>query len=188
MEGLDESFDAALLVGYHSMAGTARAVIAHTFSISSVHAARFNGRTLGESGISAAIAGHFGVPVAMVCGDDSVATRVEELLPWAEPVITKWAVNFNAAKNLTPRASQKRIRASAKKALGRLGEMKPLVLESPIRFELELMQPLWANVAADIPGVERLDGRTLAYTGADMLDVLRIWRLMMNAYIGEFHV
>jgi D-amino peptidase len=188
MEGLDGTFDAAFLVGYHSMAGSARGVISHTFSISSVHAVRFNGITLGETGISAAIAGHYGVPVALVCGDDTGAARVAELLPWAEPVITKWAINANAAKNLTPKASQKRIREGAKRALTGLDGIKPFVLESPIQFELDLMQPLFAYVAADIPGVSVVDGRTLAYTGTDITDVLRIWRLIMNAYIGEFHV
>jgi D-amino peptidase len=180
MDGLDESFDAVLFVGYHSMAGTAQGVLAHSYSSKTVYAMRLNGLDVGEPGFNAAIAGHFGVPVALACGDDTVDAEVGELMPWAERVITKWAISPLAARNLTPKASQKRIHEGAKRAIGRLGDMVPLVIESPIRFEVDFMRPIYASLAADVPGVERIGGRTLAYTGADMLDVTRVWRLFAN--------
>lgn len=188
MEGVDETFDAAFFVGYHSQAGTPLGVLAHTYIGSAVYAVRLNGTTVGEPGFNAAIAGHFGVPLALACGDDTVATEVQALMPWTECVTTKWALSTLAARNLTPKASQKRIREGAKRALGRLSEMKPLVFEAPIRFEVDFMRPLSAHLAGDIPGVERIGGRTLAYTGKDMLEIVRIWRLIVNASIGEFFV
>jgi D-amino peptidase len=188
MEGLDETFDAAILVGYHDMAGSPRGVFSHTFLVSMIHAVRFNGLTVGETGISAALAGHFCVPVALVCGDDTVEARVREIMPWAERVITKWAINTTAAKSLTPKTSQKRIREGAKRALGRLHEMKPWTLDTPVYFEVEYMQPIHAYLGADIPGVQQVDGRTLAFTGVDLLEVFRIWRLMMNAALAQVQV
>ena len=188
MEGLDETFDAAFFVGYHSMAGTAKGILAHTYIGRSVYAIRLNGIAVGEPGFNAAIAGHFGVPLALVCGDDTVDAEVGTLLPWTERVITKWALSSISARNLTPKASQKRIRQGAKRALGRLSEMKAWVLETPIRFEVDFMQPIHAHLAADIPGVEPVEGRSLVYTGADMLEITRIWRLMINASLGETFV
>lgn len=188
MGGLDETFDAAFLVGYHSMAGTALGILAHTFIGRAVYAVRLNGIAVGEPGFNAAIAGHFGVPVALVCGDDTVDAEIGALMPATERAITKWAISPLAARNLTPKASQKLIRQGAKRALERLAEMKPWILETPIRFEVDFMRPIHAHMAADIPGVERLDGRTLTYTGANMLDVTRIWRLIINASLGEFFV
>ena len=188
MQGLDETFDAAFLVGYHSMAGTPQGILAHTYLGRSIYAVRLNGLTVGEPGFNSAIAGHFGVPVALVCGDDTVEAEVGDLMPTTERVVTKWALSTFAARNLTPKASQKRIRQGAKRALARLANMEPLLIEKPIRFEVDFMQPLSAHLAADIPGVERVGGRTLVYTGADMLDVTRIWRLMINASLGEFFV
>jgi len=44
------------------------------------------------------------------------------------------------------------------------------------------------DLAADIPGVERVAGRTLAYTGAGMLEATRIWRLIINTSRGESFV
>lgn len=185
MEGLDRTFDAAFFVGYHSMAGTDRGVLSHTYIGSSVLNVRLNGKTVGEPGFNAAIAGAMGVPLALVCGDDTVEAETAGLMPWTERVITKWAISPTAAKNLTPKASQKRIRAAAERAVSRLSEMKPLVLDQPIRFEVDFMRPISAVMAADIPGVERLNGRTLAYTGADMLEITRIWRLIINSGLTE---
>jgi D-amino peptidase len=188
MEGLDETFDAAFLVGYHSMAGTAKGILAHTYIGRAVYALRLNRTTVGEPGFNSAIAGHFGLPVALVCGDDTVDAEVSALMPWTERVTTKWALSPLAARNLTPKASQKRIREGAKRALGRLSEMKPLLFETPIRFEVDFMRPIHAHLAADIPGVERISGRTLAYVGTDMLEITRIWRLIINASLGKFFI
>ena len=179
MEGLNEGFDAAFLVGYHAMSGTDRGVMAHTYT-GPAYAVRLNGITVGESGFNAAIAGHFGVPVALVCGDDTLEAQVGALLPWTERVIVKWAISAKAACNLTPKASQARIREGAARAIDRLPEMAPFVLQTPIRFEVDFAPPLYATLGADIPGVERIGGRTLAYSGADMREVTRIWRLILN--------
>jgi D-amino peptidase len=180
MEGLDETFEAAFLVGYHSMSGTAKGMIAHSYS-GIVHGIRLNGVMVGELGFNAALAGHLGVPVALVCGDDTVDAEASALIPWTERVIVKWAISNWSARNLTPKAAQERIREGAGRALDRLGEMKPFVLERPIRFEVDFGPPIYATLGADIPGVERIGGRTLAYTGEDMLAVTRILRLMLNA-------
>jgi D-amino peptidase len=157
MEGLDSSFSAAFFVGYHSMAGTAKGILSHTYIGSTVYALRLNGKTVGESGFNAAIAGHYGVPVALACGDNTLDHEVCELMPWTERVITKWAISPISARNLTPKACQKRIREGAKNAIARLAEMKPLQYEKPIEFEVEFMRALPTHLAADIPGIRRID-------------------------------
>lgn len=180
VEGLDEGFDAVIFVGYHSRAGTARGVLAHSFSGSTVYAIRLNGLEVGEPGFNAAIAGHYRVPVALVCGDDTVDAEVKSLMPWAERVITKWAITPLSAKSLTPRAAQQRIRDGATRALGRLGDMQPLEIERPVRLEVDFMRPIYASLAMNIPGVEAVSGRTVAYTGASVLEAALVGRVMMD--------
>lgn len=187
MEGLDESFDAVFLVGYHSRAGNSKGVLSHTYVLP-VCSLRLNGITVGEAGFNAAIAGGVGVPVALVSGDDTLEAEVAEMLPWTERVITKWAISPYAARNLSPKASCKRIREGAKRALERLAEMQPFAMETPVRLEADFTQPIYPYMAADITGVERVGERTLACTGDDMWDVVRIWRTMINAGTGEFYV
>ncbi len=185
MDGIDATYTAAFFVGYHSMAGNARGILSHTYLGSTVYGVRLNGIAVGEPGINAAIAGHFGVPIALVCGDDTVEAEVGALLPWSERVITKWALSTVSARNLTPKTAQRHIRAGARQALERLGDMKPLVMEQPIHLEVDFIRPLHAQIAADIPGVKLGAGRTVSYSGADMLEVTRIWRLMLNLSMGE---
>ena len=76
--------------------------------------------------------------MALVCGDSTVDAEVGALMPWAERVITKWAISPFSARNLTPKAAQKHIREGVKRALDRLSEMKPLALEAPIHLEVNL--------------------------------------------------
>jgi D-amino peptidase len=179
MEGLNEKFAAVFFIGYHSMAGAPKGILAHTYS-GSVYTAKLNGISVGEAGFNAAIAGHFGVPVALVCGDDTLAAEIKALMPWTERVVTKWAISPTAARNLTPKTAQKRIRAGVKQALARLSEMKPLTFEPPIRLEVDFMRSASADRAVDIPGVQRTDGRTLVYEDTDMLIINRVFRLMLN--------
>jgi len=188
VEGVDSSFDAAFFIGYHSRAGTSNGVLSHTYLGSTIYEIRLNGMPVGEPGFNAAAIGHYGVPVAMIAGDDTVKAEVNQIMPWTENVVTKWAISTLSAKNLTPQASQKKIHAGARKALGRLSEMKPLVMEKPVRMEIDFMQAVAANIASDIPGVERTGGRMITYTGKDMLEVVRILRLAGNAVLGQFFI
>src|SRR5678810_480252 len=80
IEGIELGFDAALFVGYHAMAGTARAVIDHTYT-DRVHEARLNGRPVGELAINAALAGTYDVPVALVSGDQALAAEARAVPP-----------------------------------------------------------------------------------------------------------
>jgi D-amino peptidase len=80
MEGIDESFDAALLIGYHASTANVRGVRAHTMSSANLTSIKVNGVEMPEAGISALIAGHFGVPVVMISGDDAIADEATALI------------------------------------------------------------------------------------------------------------
>jgi len=77
---LEEGCDAALFVGMHAMAGTGEGVLSHTVSGQAWHNLRFNGRVVGETGINAALCGHWGCPVLLVTGDRAVCREARELL------------------------------------------------------------------------------------------------------------
>jgi len=188
MEGLDSSFAAAFLIGYHTMAGHARGILAHTYVGKIIFELRLNGMAVDEATFNAAVAGDLGVPVALVAGDDALAANIEKTLPWAERVVTKWAISNFAARNLSPAKSQRRIREASKRALERLSSMQVYRLEPPIRFEAIFLKPYDARLAADVPGAEQVDGCTVAYTGSSMMEINRIWRLMINASMSSFPV
>lgn len=188
MQGIDETFDAALMIGYHAQAGDAFGILSHTHVGRIAYDIRLNGESVNEVAFNTAVAGHFGVPLALVSGDDCLIESVAKTHPWAEGVTTKWALSRFSARNLSPAASQDLIRASTKRALGRLSEMQVTKFEGPIELEMHFLDPIYAQLASDIPGAERIDGRGIRYVGQDMLEITRIWRLSINASLSSFPV
>jgi D-amino peptidase len=181
VEGIEPGFDAAFFIGYHAMAGTAGGVLNHTFYGRAVYQLRLNGIPVGESGFNAAVVGAFGVPVAMVTGDEALGREVQNILPWAERVVVKKGITSWSAKSVSPTKAQEMIRLAATDSLKRIKEMKLLKFDSPVRFEVEFFRASMADNAAMVPGAERLNGTTVLYIGKDILDVNRAWLTMMNA-------
>jgi D-amino peptidase len=178
MEGIELGFDAALCIGYHARAGTAMAVIDHTYT-SRVHEARLNGRPVGELGLNAALAGTWDVPVALVSGDQALAAEARDLLgDEVETVVVKHAVGRFAARSLAPAEACRRIRAGVAAALGR--PHQPLRLESPAQLEVELALTQMADLAELVPGSVRTGGRTISYRHEDYREVFRAWRAIYN--------
>src|SRR6266542_1531997 len=110
LEGIERGFDAALFIGYHARAGTPRAVLDHTI-MDAVRDVRLNGRSMGELGLNAALAGAYGVPVALVSGDRATAEEARALLGRGiETVIVKEAVSRHAARSVAPAAARQLVR------------------------------------------------------------------------------
>ncbi len=68
MEGIDDSFDGALFIGYHSRCNSP-GVMAHTIWGTMVRKIVVDGKELGESGINKLLANEYGVPVILASGD-----------------------------------------------------------------------------------------------------------------------
>lgn len=188
MQGIDSSFAAALMVGYHAQAGDAFGVLSHTHVSRIAYDIKLNGESVNEVAFNTAVAGHFGVPLALVTGDDALIESVNKTHPWAECVTTKWALSRFSARNLSPQKSQDLIHSGAKRAIERLDEMKVVALEGPIELEMHFLDPMYAQLVSDIPGAERIDGRGIRYVGRDMVEITKIWRLSINASLSSFPV
>jgi D-amino peptidase len=161
--GLDASFDALCLIGYHAMPGTPQAVMDHTYT-GRFYRVRINGREFGELGLAAAFAGWHRVPLALVSGDDKLAAEARAFVPAAVAVVTKTGMGRHQAECLSPRVAQERIRAAAKQALAQLDTVQPLTLQPPLVLELEYPNTASADRAVCVPGVERTEARTVAST------------------------
>ncbi len=100
MEGIDESFDAVMFVGYHAKAGTPDALLEHTMS-GNVMDLSINGVSLPEAGLNALIAGYYDVPVVFVAGDEALCEQAEALFGEVETVAVKDGIG-GAARSLHP--------------------------------------------------------------------------------------
>lgn len=75
MCGIDSSFHAAFLLTHSGAGMSPTGVLSHTWLAEDIYAVRLNGSQVGEMHMNAALAGYYGVPVAMVVGDAQTCKR-----------------------------------------------------------------------------------------------------------------
>jgi D-amino peptidase len=170
-----EECDALFLIGYHAMAGTPSAVLDHTMSSKTWQDFWINGCKMGETGIDASIAGHFGIPVMLVTGDDKVCAEAQELLGEIETAQVKVGLARERALVLPPVIAQKKIKEAAKRAVERIGEVAPLTYAGEVEIKLRSVMTTGAEkVPFEGGAVSRVDGRTVSYKGANVMEALRL--------------
>jgi len=179
MQGIDPTFNAAFFVGYHAMRGAYLGVLEHTYHGGVVSDVFFNRKRFGETGMNAAVAGYFKVPVALVTGDQVVTEEARQLLGKVETVTVKEGVGRNAAKCLSPIKARSLIRVGAKSALLKVKSFKPLILNPPINVEMFFINAGMADMAEMVPGAKRKDGRTVSFVADDYLEAYKALRAMI---------
>jgi D-amino peptidase len=173
MEGLDSTFMGAVLLGYHAGTTNPGGVRAHTLSSAHLADVRLNGRSVPEAGLSAAIAGEFGVPVLVVTGDDAAVTEAQSLLGRVETVVVKWNYGFHSARTRTPAAAARLIEERVTAAVQRRAEFRPWRLEHPVTLDVRFKSYRPAQILTYLSIVERPDAHSVRYVGDTMLDVSR---------------
>jgi D-amino peptidase len=180
MAGIDPSFDAAVLIGYHSSTDNPRGVRAHTFRSALFTHVGVNGRAVSEGFMSAALAGHHGVPVVMASGDDVAMAELRQQIGGIETAEVKRALGFHSADTLTPAASCELIARKVKAALARRAELKPLALPGPLALEISFKHYRQAEVTAYLPGVERTDAHSIRFRAASVVDAVSFLTFLDN--------
>ena len=171
LQGIGRGYDGALFVGYHARAGTAAAVLEHTWSYK-VFAAALGTLEVGEFGLGALLAGYFGVPAVYLSGDDKTAAEAEELVPGIVTTVVKTGITRLAAGLFPPDDMRPRLRDDVERALRAADKPAPLAWNGdPLRLTFTRVE--YCDLAAGCPGVRRLDGRTLEISGADFEEVFR---------------
>ncbi|HLJ62061.1 MAG TPA: M55 family metallopeptidase [bacterium] len=167
MQGIDASFDAVFFTGYHGIAGTANAILDHSFSSASVRQIKLGNLVVGEPGMNAALAGFFKVPVALVTGDGTAVAQVKKLIPQVEAVAVKEAIGRVAARSYQPVEARRRIKDGALRALKRVKDLKPFVIPRPVALEIEWHYTGMADRCMLIPGVTRVNARAIGFKAKD---------------------
>jgi D-amino peptidase len=173
MEGIDSTFAAALFIGYHASSANVRGVRAHTVSSANLTGIALNGIQMPEGGINAAIAGHFGVPIVMLSGDDATAAEVSRIVGPIETAVVKRALSFHAAETMTPKAALDLIRQKAKAGVERRATLRPHVLRGPITLDVSFKHYRAAEIMAYLPMVTRVDAHTIRIVARDITEVSR---------------
>jgi D-amino peptidase len=175
MQDLDSSYDVIFLVGYHGSISGEASTLSHTYNPEVFSAAQVNGIEVGESGINALVADHFGVPIGLITGDEVTQRQTAPFARNAVQVVTKYSESRFSAKSLHPAESRKLIRAGAEQAVQRAaaGGLRNPELERPVRLELDVQTADMAEVGSWVKGAERTGARTIRIESDDALSVYR---------------
>jgi len=183
---IDRSFDMLTMVGAHSMAGTPKGLMNHTLSKEKYYDIWVNGTKVGEIGLCAILAGVYGVPLTMVAGDYWAVQEAQALLGGTsgtgggaglggvEGAAVKRGLNSFNADCLHPEVARGLIQDAARKAAlrARNREFHPYVLKAPFEIKIAYVFTEHADKMEVQRGARRIDGRTVALEGSDLLALL----------------
>ena len=141
-EFLEQGVDAALFVGMHAKVGTPDGVLAHTVSGQGWRELKFNGTSVGETGINAALCGHWNCPVLLVTGDRATCREATTLLgDDLTTVEVKVGLGRFSARSLTALKAREVIEDGAKRALSDLKAVQPYDPGRPCEIEIAFTTP-----------------------------------------------
>lgn len=176
MEGLDESFDAVIFIGYHAKAGNATGLFAHTGS-GVVRDVRVNGTSLGEGGLNTMVAAWYGVPVALVTGDDVAVKQVAEVAASARTVAVKRAINPRAVELRPFAVVHREIEEAAYEGVRDAKKFAPQRAPA-YQVEVQFENVAIPEVAQSLPQMTRPSPDTIAFTADSMPKAYTLIRLL----------
>jgi D-amino peptidase len=180
MHGIAPGFDAVLFVGYHASEYGRDAVRGHTFSSARLLHVKLNGMEVSEGIYNAAIAGHFGVPVAFVSGDREAVAQLKGVVPGVEGVVLKEGLGYHAAETVTPARSREMIAKGVEAALKKIGTLQAYRVKTPIDLDVGFKLTLDAERASYIPGLTRADAHTVRGTFPDIVQIARLMQVLTS--------
>ena len=173
------AFDAAMLVGHHTRAGTPGGLLSHTWIGMVVQEIRLNGRPASEAMLNMAILGHYGIPVVMASGADDFCAQMREdfgdTLVLAE---VKQALGPTAIVTLPLGEGQRRIKEAA--VAGLQAGADTYVVSAPVTIEVDVHRDAMRERALEL-GAEPVGRLGFRYVGEDVIDVVeRVWRTLVH--------
>ena len=176
MEGLDESFDSVLFIGYHAKASAPRGLFAHTGS-GVVRDLQINGTSVGEGGMNAALAAWYGVAVALVTGDDVAVDEVKARVPAVKGVVVKRAINTRAVELVPLAEARRQIEAGAKEAVA--AAKKPVPMRAgPFTVTMQFRDVTIPEVMSAFREMERPAPDTLRFQRDALPEAYRLIRVL----------
>jgi D-amino peptidase len=180
VEGLDETFDAVIFVGYHAKADSPRGLFAHTGS-GVVKDVQVNGRSAGEGGLNTLMAHWYGVPVVMITGDDVAIEQQKEWTPSVRGVVVKRAINMRAVEARPLAEARREIQAAAKEAVAASKKpARPSEAErgQGYRVRMQLRNFTIPEVATAFSEIKLVAPDTVEFSRTTMPEAYRIIRVL----------
>jgi D-amino peptidase len=190
MTGIEGGFLCALFLGYHAGAGTLGAILDHTYTGFFVDV-RVNGESWSEAQLNAALAGTFGVPVALVVGDRACCDQASARLPGVRTLSVKEGFGANSGRSQSPELARTLIRAATQEAIRQAGDLPPFQPAPPYTLEVDMLNTRIADVASLQLRTERPAPRTLRLETDDIRELYQVlvsWMTLGNTVAPHYRV
>ena len=172
VQGLNNDFDALMMVGYHSRAGSSGNPLAHTMSSAKVDEMILNDKPASELLLHGTIASKYQVPLVFVSGDFGICKEAKLINPLT---ITHSAMKGigNSTISIQPELSRLKIKKKAEKSLSL--DLKLCTWAHPKKFKLEIkyMKHVDAYKAAQYPGTMMLSPKRIVFENQDYDNIMR---------------
>ncbi|MFT5867741.1 MAG: D-amino peptidase [Gammaproteobacteria bacterium] len=184
LHGLDSSFDALLLVGFHAAAGTF-GVMAHTLSGLAFARIEIDRRAVGEVELFGGYAAELGVPLVVVTGDNLVAAETVNTFPDTISVVVKDGLGGWACNSLSPQHAREKIESAIASGLS----SKPLARAkrlqgTPFIVTVEMTRQFFADACCLLPDIKRLSATRISFESPSYEYAVRILQALSWIVIG----
>lgn len=172
VQGVDESFDAIMFIGYHSRAGQNTNTLAHTMTSARIARMTLNGQDMSEFYFHALAASYYGVPSIFVSGDEGLCKEVKEHNAFIQTVATIRGEGDSVISQ-HPAQSIRMIQAGVSNAIR--GDLSKGLITIPekLEFSIEFKKHQDAYRASFYPGADLLNPVTVGFKTQDYFEVLR---------------
>lgn len=170
VEGLDESFDAVIFIGYHSGANSNGSPLAHTLLPDVIKNVTINGEDADEFLIHAYAAYMLEVPIVAVSGDGDLMRSVRGFNPQIKTIAVQEGFG-GAVVSIHPDLAVERIRKGVKKGLE---DLEDYAFEKPEEYEMiiEFKKHADAYKFSFYPNVEQIGEYTIRYVSNNYMHLL----------------
>ena len=173
VQELDESFDALLMIGYHSFGGSSFNPLSHTLSSSTLNYIKLNGEFASEFLIHSYIAAMVNVPVVFVSGDEGICKEVNKVNKNIKTVAVNKGVG-NSVISIHPQLATKKIKEGVESILK--GDINKCKVKLPDHFKIELSFKNHGRAykASFYPKMKQLSSTNVVFESDDYFEVLRM--------------
>ncbi len=172
VEGIDDTFDAAMFIGYHSGAGREGNPMSHTITSKALYM-KINEYYGSEFILYSYAAAREGVPTVLLTGDKMLCEDSKNIHPGLYTVPVKEGIGSSSIC-LSTESSLKLIKENAAKSLKQDLNKAKIILPESFRVEIGFKEHTYANKMSYYPGMEKLDSNTLVFNTDDYFEVLRM--------------
>ena len=175
--GVDQGFDAAMFIGYHSAAGRNGSPLSHTFSQKPLEV-RLNGQICSEFMLFSLVANYEKVPTVLLTGDKMLCEDSTAMYPLLKTVAVKEGFG-SMTRSIHPELACERIRAAACAALKQ--DLSKGLIDMPEKFIFEITYKEHANAVSMsyYPGFSLIGDRTIRMETANYVDVVRAVKFVL---------